>query len=365
MRIDSLAATNFRNLHSAQIDFGEGTNIFYGDNGSGKTNLLEAIFTLCLGRSQRGARDAMMVGKEGTDFFRLEGVGEVEKHEAKLTCAYQINGRKKITIDGNPARTSKLFQIYSLISMAPDDVALFTGSPSARRHFLDLHLSQASPNYLADLSDYNRALAQKNSFLKSFPDEICPFDSLLIQYGSRITAARQNFVHFLQALAPGYYHQIADGQVTVERLALVFTYKPSIPFTNKDEIAANFENKLISYRNKEKVLETALVGPHRDDIEFFIGGFPVRGYGSQGELRSAAIAVMMAAANFLESRRREKPILLLDEIFAELDDRHRQNLAKLFARFEQIFLTTAVEPPSILTKKARVYRLQHGEVTEK
>lgn len=365
MRIDSLAVTNFRNLRSARISFGEGTNIFYGDNGSGKTNLLEAIFTLCLGRSQRGARDAMMVGEGEDDFFRLEGIGEVEKREVKLACAYQINGRKKITIDNSPARTSKLFQIYSVISMAPDDVALFTGSPSERRHFLDLHLSQASPSYLADLGDYNRALAQKNSFLKNFPGEMCPFDPLLVQYGSRITAARQNFVHFLQALAPGYYHQIADGQVAVARLAFVFAYKPSIPFINKDEIAINFESKLASYRSREKVLETALVGPHRDDIEFFVGGFPARGYGSQGELRSAAIAVMMAAANFLESRRREKPIFLLDEIFAELDDKHRQNLAELFARFEQIFLTTAVEPPSMLTEKARVYYLQHGEVTEK
>jgi DNA replication and repair protein RecF len=364
MRIDSLSLTNYRNFKTALVRPGQGINIFIGDNGSGKTNLLEAIFTLCLGRSQRGARDIMMVRESEDSFFRLEGVGQVEGREVRLACAYEKGGRKKMTVDNNPVRLSKLFELFSIISMAPEDVALFAGSPSGRRRFMDLHLSQASPSYLADLTDYNKALAQKNSFLKDRSGEECPFDPLLVEYGGRIMIARHSFIHFLKALAPGYYDQIVDMQTIPEQPIFMCDYKPNVPFETKEEIVAGFEAKLAANRPKEEILETAIVGPHRDDIKFSINNFPARGYGSQGELRSAAVAIMMAAANFLESRRDEKPILLLDEIFAELDHNRREHLAKLFKGFEQIFLTTAIEPPKALNDQAAFFHIRAGEVEQ-
>ncbi|MCP4566293.1 MAG: DNA replication/repair protein RecF [FCB group bacterium] len=372
MQLESLKVTNFRNIRSTVIRPSEGVNVFFGDNGSGKTNLLEAIFCLCLGRSQRGARDIMMVGDgreredsaEPHDFFHLEGIGRVGGGEVRLSCAYQKGGRKKITIDDNPARVSRLFQHFSLISIAPEDVALFTGGPSLRRRFMDLHLSQASETYLANLTDYNKSLAQKNSFLKNNPGQECPFDPLLVQFGSKIMASRQRYIHFLKAMAPGYYGQISGTDVKPEWPDFQFDYKPNVPFEKIDEISEVFQQKLNASRRKEEILETAVVGPHRDDIDFNICGFPARGYGSQGELRSAAVGMMMGAANFLESRREEKPILLLDEIFAELDDKRRENLARLFSSFEQLFLTTAVNPPNGLLKNSRMYRIQQGEIVQ-
>jgi DNA replication and repair protein RecF len=364
MRIDSLSLTNFRNFTSAIIRPGEQANIFIGDNGSGKTNLLEAIFTLCLGRSQRRARDVMMVRENGENYFRLEGIGEVEGREVRLVCAYEKGGRKKITVDDNPVRISKLFELFSIISMAPEDVALFAGSPSGRRRFMDLHLSQSSPSYLSDLTDYNKALAQKNSFLKNHPGDECPFDPLLIDFGSRIMTARHGYIHFLQALAPGYYDQIIGATSNPETPIFTCEYKPNVPFQTKEEIAAAFEAKLAASRRKEEILESAVVGPHRDEIDFTINSFPVRGYGSQGELRSAAVAIMMAAANFLESRRDEKPILLLDEIFAELDHHRRDHLAGLFSGFEQIFLTTAIDPPKTINDRAVFFNIQPGKVEQ-
>jgi len=364
MRIDSLLLTNFRNFKSALIRPGKGVNIFIGDNGSGKSNLLEALFTLCLGRSQRGARDVMMVRENGEDYFRLEGVGECDGREVRLACAYEKGGRKRITVDNNPVRTSRLYELISIISMAPDDVTLFTGSPSVRRRFLDLHLSQASPSYLADLTDYNKALAQKNSFLKDHPGGECPFDPLLIEYGNRIMKARHSFIHFIRALAPGYYDQIIDQTTEPESPTFTCEYIPNVAFDALEEIVARFEAKMTANRRREEVLETAVVGPHRDDIDFVINKFPAKGYGSQGELRSAAVAVMMAAANFLESRREEKPILLLDEIFAELDHNRREHLAHLFDGFEQIFLTTAIEPPKVLNDRAVFFHIKAGDVEQ-
>ena len=365
MRIDALELTNFRNFASATLHPGPGVNIFYGENGSGKTSLLEAIFTLCLGKSQRGARDEMMVHSGGNDIFRLEGKGEVEGREINLACAYQKGGRKKITVDDNPVRLSHLYQLLSIISMAPDDVTLFSGSPGGRRRFLDLHLSQASPSYLADLTDYERALAQKNAFLKNDSAGECPFDPLLVQGGGRIMSARIAFIGFLKDLAPVYYHQISTGCMEDEAFALSFDYDPNVPFDTKEEITAHFEMKLAAERRREAAMQTAVVGPHRDDIDFRIGPFPAKGYGSQGELRSAAAAVMMAAAAFLENRRKEKPILLLDEIFAELDEQRRDNMAGLFEHFQQIFLTTALEPPEVLVSRASVFRIKAGQVEPK
>ncbi len=364
MRLDSLLATNFRNFKSARITPGPGVNIFYGDNASGKTNLLEAIFSLCLGRSQRGARDLMMVREDGDNYYRLEGKGEVEGREVRLACAYEKGGRKRVTIDDNSARVSKLFELFSVISMAPDDVTLFSGSPSGRRRFLDIHLAQASMSYLADLNDYNKALAQKNSFLKDNPGQECPFDPIMVDYGAKIMIARHRFIHFLQAMAPGYYDRIVGESTESDRQVLRCEYSPNVPFGRKEEIVDEFEKKLIEKRRSEEVLEMSVVGPHRDDIDFFIGGFPARGYGSQGELRSAAAAVMMASANFLESRRDEKPIMLLDEIFAELDHNRRDNLAGLFESFDQIFLTTAVEPPQKLNEHACLFHIRRGEVVQ-
>jgi DNA replication and repair protein RecF len=362
MRLDSLMVTNFRNFETALIRPGQSVNIFYGGNGSGKTNLLEAIFTLCLGRSQRGARDLMLVHENDAGYFRLEGKGEVEGREVRLTCAYEKGGRKKITIDDNPARVSKLFELLSVISMAPEDVTLFSGPPSNRRRFLDIHQAQASPSYLADLTDYSKALAQKNSFLKNNPGQECPFDPLLIEYGARIMTARHRFIQSVQSQAPGYYDRITGESKTDEEAAFRCAYAPNVPFAQKEEIAGEFNKRLADNRRREEALETAVVGPHRDDVEFYIGRFPARGYGSQGEMRSAAAAVMMAAADYLESRRREKPILLLDEIFAELDHARRDNLARLFDAFEQIFLTTAVEPPPALNEQAVIFHIENGKV---
>ncbi|MFH1700866.1 MAG: DNA replication/repair protein RecF [Candidatus Zixiibacteriota bacterium] len=367
MRLEFLALTNFRNFGRAELQPSAGINIFYGKNAAGKTNLLEAIFTLCLGRSQRGARDVMMVREGDEDFFRLEGIGYLgnEKSATGIACAYQAGGRKKITVDENPVRMSKLYQLFHLISMAPEDVTLFSGSPSGRRRFLDLYLSQASPSYLADLGDYNKALAQKNSFLKNGSDDECPFDPLMVQLGAKIMVARHRFMHFLQALAPGYYAQIA-GQKTSDGLpSFTLRYLPNVEYNDFGEIEKQFEQKINAGRQKEAILETAIVGPHRDDIDFQIGGFPAKGYGSMGEQRSAAIAVMMATANFLESRTHEKPILLLDEIFAELDPLRRENVAGLFKQFKQVFLTTAVEPPEPLLKKAKLFYISEGIVTER
>jgi len=358
MHINSLHITSFRNLPSGTVAFGNEVNIFYGKNGSGKTNLLEALFTLLLGRSQRGAPDAVILRNNETA-YRLEGKIVVDKREYETAVAYQKGGRKKITVDSSTVRAADLFRRHSAVSTAPEDIEILHGGPSVRREFVNVYLSQASIAYLALLSDYQKALAQKNAFLKrSDNGAVNPFDDLIVAYGSEIILARREFINAITGPAAGFYEKIAGGH------QLRISYKPSVRDTGEtlDEIKSGFYKKLARYHDREMILQTSLVGPHRDEVEFFINEFPARAYGSQGELRTAALSLKMAVFAYLKKIRRTTPILLMDEIFAELDDSRQERLIEAFDSFGQLFLTTAAEIPKGLFENSHRYYIEDGNI---
>jgi len=360
MRVLSLTANNFRNLCTLEMKPGSGVNVLYGDNGSGKTNLLEAIFTLCLGRSQRAATDSVLLHTDA-DVYRLQGAVELTPDTAEFAVAYQRGGRKKITIDSVTVRASELYERICLVASGPEDSEILSGSPSVRRLFLDLYLSQLSQTYLVDLTDYQKALSQKNAALRHEMDPT-PFDPLLIAYGSRVMQERAQFLRVLGALSNRLYADIADGE------ELLVNYRPKVPVeTNNDDLdslKSAFESALGRNAERERVLQTSLVGPHRDEVEFSICRLPARSHGSQGQWRAAAISLKLAVYELLKRKRGASPILLLDEIFAELDSRRTECLAEMFSDAGQLFLTTAVEPPGSLLKNARRFRIVAGEIVE-
>jgi DNA replication and repair protein RecF len=360
MPIENIAITNFRNLTSCTMEFGPRANVIYGSNGSGKTNLLEAIFTLCLGRSQRGAADPVLI-KAQSDFYRLEGEISTPTSAHKLAIAYQAGGRKRITIDTVPARASELYEYSCLVAAGPEDSEILSGPPAVRRLFLDLYLAQLSSRYLADLSDYQRVVVQRNAALRNemSPE---PFDPLLVDYGVRIMLERAAFLNRLSVRATQAYGRITGGE------PLRITYEPKVPFdlgvAQADIIAAAFQSELARQSDRERAAQVSLVGPHRDDIAFEICGFPARSHGSQGQWRAAAIALKLGVYELLKEKRGEPPVLLLDEIFAELDSERAARLVESFVDTEQLFLTTAVEPPEALFETARRYRIVAGKVME-
>jgi DNA replication and repair protein RecF len=361
MVVKSINLDSFRNLDSAHLDFDKNINIFCGKNGSGKTNLLEAIFVLLLSRSTRGAAHANMINDK-SDYYRLEGIIEDADNQIKLESAYQKNGRKKIVINGATSRAGDLYELCSAVSASPPDIEILSGSPSRRREFINIYLSQASMTYLGNLTDYQKALAQKNAFLRMNNDSLgTPYNDLLVKYGSVITQNRAEFLSEIGGLAEGYYRNIANGQ------SLKINYKPSV--TGNSELSdikfieSEFRKKLDDSLRREAILQTAVVGPHRDEIEISINDFPARTHGSQGELRSAALSLKLAVLEYLTSIRKTLPVLLLDEIFAELDSERFRLLAGLFERFGQIFLTTAREIPETLIDRARIFNIENGTVT--
>jgi len=357
MLVNSLETATFRNIESCHIQFSDAVNIFYGKNGSGKTNLLEAIFVLLLARSPRSAADQIMI-RDSADFFRVTGDVEIEGMSHQIAVACQKGGRKRITIDKISVRASELFEKCTAVSTAPDDVELLGGPPAKRREFINIYLSQASQRYIADLSDYNKVLAQKNAFLRQENNlGETPYDDLLIKYGSSIIIARKAFLDEIGRNAAEHYNGISGGQ----KLSTV--YKPSVRIDD-GAIEDNFAEKLARYKERERAIQTCLVGPHRDEVEFFIRDFPARSHGSQGEIRTAAISLKLAVFDYLKAIRKVTPILLLDEIFAELDAERVGMLVELFGRFGQIFLTTASEIPLALAGDARKFRIENGAVIQ-
>ncbi|MEW5797071.1 MAG: DNA replication and repair protein RecF [Candidatus Zixiibacteriota bacterium] len=358
MAVHSLALTNFRNLRGGTVRFGAGSNVLYGANGSGKTNLLEAIFMVCLGRSQRGAADAVLLGRDA-DFFRLEGEIESGSNRHKLAVAYQRGFRKKLTIDTKPARAFELFELNSLVAAGPEDSEILSGPPSIRRLFLDLYISQHSTTYLADLTDYQRALTQKNAALRGELDAT-PFDPMLVEYGTKVILQRAGFLRSLGVRSVSAYARIAGGE------QLVVEYQSNIPISlesmNVDSARAAFEAELSRVADRERAVQTSLAGPHRDEVFFGIGGLPARTHGSQGQWRTAAVALKLAVYDMLREKRGEPPVLLLDEIFAELDNDRTARLVESFGDIGQLFLTTAVRPPDQLMARAERFRLVDGQV---
>jgi len=358
MHISSLKLTDFRNFAPLELEFTDSVNIFYGNNGSGKTNLLEAMFVLCLGRSHRGANDAVMV-REGTEVYRLEGVIEHDEEAHTVAVAYQSGGRKKITIDEVSVRLADLYEQYCAVSAGPEDTDILSGSPSVRRTFLDLYLSQFSRNYLMQLIDYQRVLAQKNAALRN-ETTADPFNELLIPLGTSITAARASFLAKIGPISGEHYRDVSRGG------GFSLQYKASVSPTagdcDADRIRSDFTSKLQSYREREEIMKSSLIGPHRDDVVFQVGLYPARTHASQGELRTGAIALKLAVYRLLAEKRQTPPLLLLDEIFAELDDQRTAGLVKAFAGFGQLFLTTAQDPPEPLRANSRSFEISEGAV---
>ncbi len=330
-------------------------NIFYGLNGSGKTNLLEAIFLLCLGRSQRGNNDGSLL-KSGEETYRVEGTLESGGSAHEVALAYLNRGRKQITIDGIRSRLPELYERFSAVAIGPEDSEILSGPPSARRLFADIYISQYSRKYLEELSRYHRIVQQKNAALKAGL-EFEAYNSLLVKSGSEIMKSRYQFLNILNNCAAGFYGQFSGGS------NLSLKYRPSAIDGNPGDekiVESGFEMRLDEVREKEKIMKTALIGPHRDEIELSINNMPARTHSSQGEWRSAAIALKLAVYKVLKEKKKFAPLLLLDEVFAELDDQRTEALINSFAGFEQLFLTTATEPPEQLRSNAKSFKIING-----
>ena len=318
MVIKSLKLKNYRNYDLLDLTFDPKTNILYGDNAQGKTNILEALYLSGTTKSHRGTKDRDIIKFE-KDEAHLETV--IEKHGADFCIDVHLkkNSPKGIAINKIPIRkATDLFGIVNFVFFSPEDLNIIKNGPAGRRRFIDLELSQLDKVYLNDLSNYNRALNQRNSLLKeayyneSLLETLEIWDMQLISYGNRVIEGRRRFIKDLNKIISDIHFKLTGGK---ERISVF--YESS---TGK----MPFEDALIKNRNKDIKNRSTSVGPHRDDLSFVVDNIDIRKFGSQGQQRTAALSLKLSEIELVKSIINDTPILLLDDVLSELD-KNRQN----------------------------------------
>lgn len=382
MIVEHLSLVDFRNYASAEVGLVAGPNVFVGRNGQGKTNLAEAIGYFATLGSHRVSQDAPMV-RYGADaaFVRARlGYGD---RRIQLEAQLNRSGSNKARVNGSPVRTSELPRYAQVVLFAPEDLQIVRGDPSSRRRFADQLLVQRSPRMTGVLADYDRVLKQRTTLLKSARARslkaeqlttLDVWDDKLVSLGTEIILARLRLAEDLAQPMRDAYEAIAgaDHDPQLEWMLTVEGADPeddgaAVTQTGSaigaDAIAASFRAGLAAKRAQELERGVTLVGPHRDDLLLRLRGLPVKGYASHGESWSTALSLRLSSAQLLRDQLRlGDPIVILDDVFAELDADRRTRLAGVVADFEQVIVTAAVEGDVPEALRVRTVRVEAGTI---
>jgi DNA replication and repair protein RecF len=387
--VEQLSLVDFRNYAAADVSLHAGTNVFVGRNGQGKTNLAEAIGYFATLGSHRVSQDAPMV-RDGADAAIVRA--RLAHGERRVILEAQLNrvGSNKARVNGSPVKTAELPRYAQVVLFAPEDLQIVRGDPSARRRFADQLLIQRAPRMAGVLADYDRVLKQRTALLKSARargirgDELTTldvWDDKLVQLGAQVIRARLALAADLAGPLAEAYSTIAGADhrpelgwmLTIDGAASDDDESPlredvspagaadavqDAASRTTEEVEAAFRQVLATKRTAELERGVTLVGPHRDDLLLRVRGLPVKGYASHGESWSVALSLRLASAQLLrEQSMLGDPVLILDDVFAELDADRRARLAGVVADFEQVIVTAAVEadvPPPLRTRTVYV-----------
>ncbi|MCX6811280.1 MAG: DNA replication/repair protein RecF [Candidatus Berkelbacteria bacterium] len=344
MRIKHLKLLNFRNHKKTEIDF-ESTNLLLGPNGSGKTGILEAIFLLSTSKSPRAARNQDLINWSSQKSF-LELV-LFNKNKGTKTVRLELNRRKEngsktFSFDGVVVEPKNIIGVFKTVYFSPETLEIINGSPAERRRFIDILLSQISPLYLIDLIEYKKILINRNKLLKEIAlerrekDEIIFWDMKLVEVGSRIMRTRKEVLNDLSGPLEKYHQTI----VNKKKQRLEIRYHPSFAFNQDQEIESAFTERVASEINFELKYGNTLYGPHRDDIRFHYQKHDAASFCSRGEIRSIIVALKMAEADYIKKETGDKPVILLDDIFSELDEKRSLALGNLILNNYQSIISS-------------------------
>ena len=362
MKIHTLTLEDFRNYENEKIAFGPYTNVIYGDNAQGKTNLLEAVCLFSFGRSRRARSDAELVrfGRKG---FRLELSFSDSARDYEAVMSMDAGGKKSIKINNVPiTKLSRLLSYLNVVMFSPSELDIVKGSPSVRRRFLDEAVSQLYPKYIAELSEYHKALEQKNGLLKLLRQKRVKSDPMLsvwneqlALHGASVSLRRRSFLEELS----GYAKQL---QLVISVEILKIEYTPSLDCgIIKEDAVSEFYQKLENAQSREIDAGASLLGVQRDDIKISIGQKEAKLYASQGQQRTAVLSLKLAQTEYIRKQRGEYPVLLLDDIMSELDISRRQFL---YGRIKdkQVLLTTTDAENMSEDSATRYYRISGGRL---
>ena len=344
MKLTNLQLQNFRNYESVQLEFTDGVHVFIGENAQGKTNLMESIYALAMTKSHRTTNDKELIGWN-KEFATIKG--NVEKTATKTNLELQFSKKGKIAKVNylEQKRLSSYLGNLNVILFAPENLTLVKGSPQNRRKFVDMELGQMSSLYLYDLVEYNRVLKQRNTYLKQLaikkkqPDEYLEvLSEMLSELASKIVFHRLDFMKQLEALAIPIHDQLSLGR---EKFSV--SYQATIPLEDgltPSQMKEIYINQFKKNQTREADQATTLIGPHRDDLIFYLNEVPVQTYGSQGQQRSTVLSLKLAEIELMKLSTGEYPLLLLDDVLSELDDDRQTHLIKAIENKVQTFITT-------------------------
>lgn len=358
MYIESVEVGDFRNYQQEKLEFHPHTNILYGDNAQGKTNILESVFVCGTTSSHKGSKDREMI-RIGQEEAHIRMILNKKQMSHRIDMHLRKNKGKGIAIDGIPIkRSSELMGYLHVIFFSPEDMRIIKNGPSERRRFVNMELCQLDQIYLHHLAEYNKVLQQRNHLLKqmihqpSLKDTLCVWDEKLIEYGSQIISRRRSFVEKINHLILQISSRLTGNK---EKIRVI--YDPDVE-------ESDFERQLSSSLEKDMKLCSTNVGPHRDDLCFINQEMDLRKYGSQGQQRTCALALKLAEIEIVKQMTGDFPVLLLDDVLSELD-RSRQNyLLDSIHDIQTIITCTGLEEfiDSRLTLD-KVFRVNAGSVT--
>lgn len=337
MYIKSLDLKNFRNYRTLSIELDKGTNILYGDNAQGKTNVLEAIYIGGTTKSHKGSKDRDVIYfNEEESHIRMRVHKEIMDYQIDMHL--KKNKPKGIAINGVPIKRARdLFGVVNLVFFSPQDLNIIKDGPGERRRFLDFELCQLDGIYLNDLTNYNKSLNQRNKLLKDLyfqPDLISTldiWDMQLVQYGKKIILKRKEFIDNLNKIIGPIHFKLTGGK---EKIYL--EYEPN---TTVDL----YDQQLQKNRESDCKLKTTSTGPHRDDLCVTINGIDIRRYGSQGQQRTAALSLKLSEIELVKKIIKDTPILLLDDVLSELDSNRQNYLLNSIKDIQTIITCTGLD----------------------
>lgn len=359
MIVKSLELSNFRNYENLSLEFSPSTNILYGDNAQGKTNILEAVFLCATTKSHKGSKDREIIKLQSEEAHIRMRINR-DDVDHRLDMHLKKNKPKGVAINGIPIkRSSELFGIINVVFFSPEDLSIIKNGPSERRRFIDMELCQLSKLYLHNLINYNKVLNQRNNLLKqigfnkSLLDTLYVWDQQLIHFGSALIKERDSFMKSMNKLIIALHKKLSDGK---EELEIV--YEPNVAENE-------FENKLKKSMERDIALKVTNVGPHRDDLSFLINGQDVRKYGSQGQQRTAALSLKLAEIELVKQVTKDKPILLLDDVLSELDRKRQNQLLDSIVGIQTIVTCTGLEEfVNNRIETDRIYKVIQGTVEQ-
>lgn len=337
MIIKSLELKNYRNYGSLSIEPSPGTNIFYGDNAQGKTNILESVYVCATTKSHRSSKDKELIKFDEDDAHICM---QVERNNVlhKIDMHLKRNKAKGVAVDGIVIKKyAQLFGVVNVVLFSPEDLGIIKNGPADRRRFVDMELCQLNKLYMHHLTNYNKVIVQRNNLLKqigfdpSLRDTLDIWDAQLMNFGRELIRERAKFIDSLGHIVSEIHSKLSGGREVLE-----IHYEPN---TSIDAM----ENALLSRRDYDIKLKTTSVGPHRDDISFEIGGIDIRRYGSQGQQRTAALSLKLAEIELVRQLIHDQPILLLDDVLSELDSFRQNYLLESIENIQTMITCTGLD----------------------